>query len=421
MVLILVLIFVFIFNNMHAACTAMPAEPACSGTLAANNASLNSGNTYYYNGGTLSGINLNGGTLILCSGTTTLSATLNSGIIYIKTGAVLNTAITTIPSNCSVYNFGQLNFTAGLALNNATAFMNALGAKIAITGNFTGNGCTFTNYGGVTATGTLGDWQNSGGICQGNDARIAVTSISWSSLDNWVSTPTGSSCISYTSSATSGNSHPFSANAGTNVCQKTGASSESGTGSWGTATLTQSCTGCDAILPIELLYFKVTCDYTQMNAEWSTASEINNSYFEVEASRDGQIFVVLNKTEGAGNSSATIEYAAELLKNSANYFSYFRLKQVDYNGAYSYSKIIQANNCALNKHIQVLNNSFLLEKENNELTLGVLYNNLGQTIKTYNFSVLSNGWHSFDVSDLPEGIYFLTLNNQSSITINKRQ
>ncbi|MCX6181928.1 MAG: hypothetical protein NT150_08390, partial [Bacteroidetes bacterium] len=232
-------------GSVHSQCLAMPAEPVCSGTPLSNGANINGGSTYYSNGGTFSGVALNGGTLILCSGTTALSGTYNNGTIVTKSGAILNTTYSTAGSNCSLYNYGTTNFNSGLFINtSAGAFMNAQGATINVIGNLAGNGCQMVNYGNITGTGTLGDWQNSGGICQGDGATISVANITWSSLNNWFTTPNGNSCISYSGTATSGNSHPFSPNAGTTICQKVGASNESGSGSWGGATLNQSCAAC---------------------------------------------------------------------------------------------------------------------------------------------------------------------------------
>ncbi|MCX6180508.1 MAG: hypothetical protein NT150_01085, partial [Bacteroidetes bacterium] len=310
-----VFICVFLGKNANAACTVMPAEPVCSGTLIANNKNITAGTTTYSNGGVFTGVNLSGGTLILCSGTTTLTATLNAGAIYVKSGAVLNTAVSNIPSNCSLYNYGQVNFTTGLVLNNSTAFMNAVGATMAITGNFTGNGCTFVNYGDVTATGTLGNWQNSGGICMGDGATIEVSRVLWSSFDNWVSTPVGNSCLSYSVSASSSNGKSLSANAGTNICEKVGATDLSGTGSWGGSTLHKFCVACGN-------YCNSVGGAVSSNATVCSGSNIgtltlsghNGAVIRWESSTDGFLTStsIANTTTSLTytNLSATIQYRA---------------------------------------------------------------------------------------------------------------
>lgn len=408
----LFIFLLFVSGSILGQCTAMPAEAACSGTALANNDNINGGSTYYSNGGTFTGINLNGGTLLLCSGTTTLSGNFNSGSLIIKTGAVLSTGITQIASGCSMYNYGTTTFTSGLLVNSATACMNALGARVNITGNLTGNSATFVNYGGIVATGTLGDWQNSGGICQGDQAKVAVANVNWTSIDTWFDTPVGSSCISYTGTATSSNFHTFSGDAGTNVCQKVGASDESGNGSWGSATLTQSCAGCDAVLPVELLSFSVACDKTDENkivAQWVTASEINNSYFDLEQSYDMVNFKSIAQVNGAGNSTAIIPYSIVVSRDEQKGI-YYRLKQTDYDGKSTNSSVVSASNCTYKNVIKVMNNAFIIDKLNSDLTGGELFDVTGRLVRIYDFTKLPVGINKFSIDDLPAAVYVLRLN-----------
>ena len=98
-------------------------------------------------------------------------------------------------------------------------------------------------------------------------------------------------------------------------------------------------------LPVELLSFKPNCINNQTVIKWTTASEINNSHFEIQHSTDGEIWNTIDSVEGAGNSVEEINYQYQV-KNQSTYqeFDYYRLKQVDYDGTYDYSKI-EACNC----------------------------------------------------------------------------
>ena len=91
-------------------------------------------------------------------------------------------------------------------------------------------------------------------------------------------------------------------------------------------------------LPIELLSFTATPFNNQVNLNWSTATEINNDYFTIERSQDGVHFESILTKKGAGNSTTTLTYRAE---DKAPYegISYYRLKQTDLDGQYSYSMI----------------------------------------------------------------------------------
>jgi len=405
------LLFITLFSgSLTGQCTAMPAEPACSGTALANNTNINGGSTYYSNGGTFTGLNLNGGTLILCSGTTTLSGSFNSGSLIVKTGATLSTAISQIASGCSLYNYGTATFSSGLLVNSATACMNALGARVNITGNLTGNSATFVNYGGVVATGTLGDWQSSGGICQGNQAKLAVANISWTSINTWVQTPSGTSCISYTGIATSSNFHTFSGDVGTNVCEKVGASDLTGNGSWGSATLTKSCTNCDITLPVELLSFSVNCapaDQSKIEAQWTTASEINSSSFDVEQSADMVNFKSVAHMNGGGNSSVMLEYSVVFSRDERGI--YYRLKQTDYDGKNTYYAVAAPSGCSHKNIVKVMNNTFMIDKTSLDLTGGELFDVTGRLLKMYDFTQLPIGISQFTIDDLPSAVYVLRL------------
>ncbi len=94
-------------------------------------------------------------------------------------------------------------------------------------------------------------------------------------------------------------------------------------------------------LPVELISFK---GYRATNGnllEWSTATEINNSHFEPERSLDGKQFEPIGKVTGHGTTSLTHHYTfPDKGFESLSNITYYRLKQVDYNGHYEYSEVI---------------------------------------------------------------------------------
>ncbi len=101
-------------------------------------------------------------------------------------------------------------------------------------------------------------------------------------------------------------------------------------------------TGC-APLPIALLSFTGQAQGTRNLIEWKTATETNNDYFTIERADDAISFMTLIKVNGAGNSTSTLSY--QTYDNSpVNGTTYYRLKQTDYNGAYTYSAIISIDN-----------------------------------------------------------------------------
>ena len=101
---------------------------------------------------------------------------------------------------------------------------------------------------------------------------------------------------------------------------------------------------CEPIsLPIELLYFKGVPSERHNHLTWSTASEHNNHYFEIEKTLDGIEFNTINRINGSGNSQTKIDYKFDDY-NIDNNINYYRLKQVDFDGKFQYSDVISIDN-----------------------------------------------------------------------------
>lgn len=106
--------------------------------------------------------------------------------------------------------------------------------------------------------------------------------------------------------------------------------------------------------PVEWLNFHAQAtDAGHVNLDWQTASELNNNYFEVEKSFDGAFFQSLDRLGGESQSSEVQSYTyVDTGHMRAEMF--YRIKQVDINGAFSYSDMIQVNMThVLNKNFKV--------------------------------------------------------------------
>lgn len=91
-------------------------------------------------------------------------------------------------------------------------------------------------------------------------------------------------------------------------------------------------------LPIELVYFNAEKAGDVARISWETAAEINNDYFTIERSGDGNTFEAIEYVQGAGNSSSPLSYS-RLDKTPLEGRNYYRLKQTDYDGHFTYSDI----------------------------------------------------------------------------------
>lgn len=101
-----------------------------------------------------------------------------------------------------------------------------------------------------------------------------------------------------------------------------------------------TCPDCTSILPIELTRFNAERDGDYVNLTWITATERNNDYFTVEQSENGFDFVVVGYMNGAGNSSTPLAYKLIDSSPTIDKISYYRLKQTDYDGVFTYSDIV---------------------------------------------------------------------------------
>ena len=92
------------------------------------------------------------------------------------------------------------------------------------------------------------------------------------------------------------------------------------------------------VLPIELTSFKAEVVQDVVQLEWVTATEENNDVFVVERSADGEEFHPIGEVDGAGTSHQDTHYAF-VDRSPLQATSYYRLKQVDLDGASGYSDV----------------------------------------------------------------------------------
>lgn len=92
-------------------------------------------------------------------------------------------------------------------------------------------------------------------------------------------------------------------------------------------------------LPVRLISFKSEAQPTGIELTWQTGEETDNSHFEIEKSNNAQHFEAIGRVTGKGNSSIRqlYSYFDAGPKNGPNYY---RLKQIDFDGTFEYSRIV---------------------------------------------------------------------------------
>lgn len=96
---------------------------------------------------------------------------------------------------------------------------------------------------------------------------------------------------------------------------------------------------------IELSQFRAHHNEGKVEVSWTTLSELNNQQFVLERSSDGQHFEEVMEIPGAGTSCESINYF-EVDWSPLPELSYYRLKQIDFNGEHSYSGIVPVQSVA---------------------------------------------------------------------------
>ena len=168
-------------------------------------------------------------------------------------------------------------------------------------------------------------------------------------------------------------------------------------------------------LPIELLQFNGKYQDQSSLLYWSTASETDNDYFVVERSNDGNHFYPIGSVDGAGNSSIVLNYNLRDYE-SIDKVAYYRLKQVDFNGHYTYSKIIALRNMKsfgnqyINLYPQPANTSLFVEQGmfvNGETFATEIFNTQGALVQRDLHTSDESGNLLLHLKNLGPGMYLL--------------
>jgi hypothetical protein len=174
-----------------------------------------------------------------------------------------------------------------------------------------------------------------------------------------------------------------------------------------------------SVLPIGLLNFSGLNEHSYNSFSWSTSTEINNDYFTLEKAIDAVNFEDIVKINGAGNSNTPLLYSI-IDYHPTEGLSYYRLKQTDVDGKYTYSKLI-----AIDVYNQPTEDfSIYPTPFSTSATIAIndvsqlnnvelkIYNVLGEEMMT---TSITKQITTFDTSNLSTGIYFyqITDNNKT--------
>lgn len=172
-----------------------------------------------------------------------------------------------------------------------------------------------------------------------------------------------------------------------------------------------------SLLPVKLVDFNGVQLDESIKLNWTTASEINNDLFEIQRSINALDWETIGEIHGAGNSSSETRYSyIDNYPKSA--VSYYRLKQIDYNGKGVYSEKLKINYRIDLKTVIFPNPNngeftFIISGDNESETKLIIRSSSGQVI--YNQDIMEK--ETIIVLDnQPAGMYYYTVINSRGVT-----
>lgn len=168
-----------------------------------------------------------------------------------------------------------------------------------------------------------------------------------------------------------------------------------------------------APLPVELIDFQGKLNDKEINLQWWTASEINNAGFEVEKLSEGRFWQSIAFVDGKGTTNEINKYQYQDL-NPFSGINYYRLKQIDLDGVFEYSKVITVEYNNVKKNIKVFpnpSNGLINIQIDNPVTQGMeikVVDNLGRKIWESEFIEGESNWRK-EMEIEGYGIYIITV------------
>ena len=145
---------------------------------------------------------------------------------------------------------------------------------------------------------------------------------------------------------------------------------------------------------------------------WTTAQEFNCDYFELQRSVDGADFAIIATLRGQGNSALRHDYLYndKAFNNGKNYY---RFKQVDFNGRFTYSNMVMVDNTEEVKYSfelfpnPVKNILNIKLQDGHKMAVAQIHNAYGQLVTS--LALQQEIRSTVDVSGYSNGVYFVTI------------
>lgn len=179
-------------------------------------------------------------------------------------------------------------------------------------------------------------------------------------------------------------------------------------------------------LPVELASFSAIIKDKSVVLNWKTSTEVTNYGFDIEKSQNSKIWEKIGFVQGAGNSNSPTEYSFTDKDLKSGSYSY-RLKQIDNDGEYTFSKVVEIN-FGIPTRVELhqnypnpFNPSTTIRinlPESGNVSLKI-YNPIGEEVTSLINGFTEAGVYTlnFNAENLPTGIYIYQLRtNENTLT-----
>jgi len=172
-------------------------------------------------------------------------------------------------------------------------------------------------------------------------------------------------------------------------------------------------------LPIELISFTGKLQQRVVVLNWRTATETSNDFFSIERSADGRHFTETGRVQGSGTTAEPQDYRFTD-DNPLPGLNYYRLRQVDFDGQFSYSKVVsvrvgETSGARLYPSPATEFLTLQMEKPAAENTVWEIFDLAGRLLQSGEF-LAENPDFQINVAALPEGLYHLRLSAGQSVS-----
>lgn len=172
-------------------------------------------------------------------------------------------------------------------------------------------------------------------------------------------------------------------------------------------------------LPVELIDFKAIVKNNLVKLNWETAQEINHDYFEVERSQDLENWEIVGRVNEPEYNNQDLKRYQLVDVNAKMGINYYRLRQVDLDGSFEYSKVVTADltdpkTRTFKVYPNPATDQLFIELDGDKhQNIGItVYNSGGQLIEMFQNIDTTSSMFQLSVANWPEGIYFVAIRDE---------